>query len=60
MDKILFAYADEKGCDESQLNTNAIEKAINEWGYYNYQEDNVYPNAAESRWLGYSVRPVSD
>ena len=39
MDKILFAYADEKGCEESQLNTNAIEKAINEWGYYNYQED---------------------
>lgn len=38
MDKILFAYADEKGCEESQLNTNAIEKAINEWGYYNYQE----------------------
>ena len=38
MDRILFAYANEKGCEESQLNTNAIEKAINEWGYYNYQE----------------------
>lgn len=37
LDEILRLYADALNCDESDLNVPAILKAIDGWGYYNYQ-----------------------
>ena len=37
LDEILRLYADALNCDETDLNVPAILKAIDEWGYFNYQ-----------------------
>ena len=39
LDEIIREYANYLGVEESEIDTEPIIKAINEWGYYNYHEE---------------------